>query len=129
MFTGAGILPYTIKNNQYLFLLGENEHKGWKDFGGKYEFSIDRHIIDTAKREFMEETLGSIFTKQELENINLCCYHDLVVKKDEYYRIYLLYIDYDKYNKYIFLRNKNNVITDIKWLNCYDLTYIRRINK
>ncbi len=134
-FTGAGILPYTIKNNRFLFLLGENEYKGWKDFGGKREFSINERIVDTAKREFMEETLGSIFTKQELENIDLCCHYNMVVKKDEYYRVYFLYIDYDKYNRCIFLRNRNNAvmkyeqkITDIRWLSCHDLAYIRKIN-
>lgn len=49
----AGILP--VYGN--LVLLGK-EARGWSGFSGKYDSTKDKSILDTATREFMEETAG-----------------------------------------------------------------------
>ena len=49
----AGILP--VYNFQVL--LGK-EKRGWSGFSGKYESEKDVTVMDTAIREFTEETAG-----------------------------------------------------------------------
>lgn len=57
----AGIIPYTIVDDVVYFLLQksiDDEKKklqGWNDFGGK-RISSDNSTIETAAREFSEET-------------------------------------------------------------------------
>ena len=52
----AGIVPYIKSNNKIQFLLGhEKYNKKWSGFVGKYE-SSDINIVNTAIREFNEET-------------------------------------------------------------------------
>lgn len=58
----AGILPVTrFENGKTLFLLGKDVRDGtWSDFGGKCE-RVDRNdAMNTATREFYEETLGCV---------------------------------------------------------------------
>jgi hypothetical protein len=125
--TGAGILPYTIKNNKLYFLLGENYGKGWKDFGGMCE--KNEFILTTAKREFMEESLSSILTKHELNCRILSHYDSIVINKNEYYRVYFLYIKPNQFNKKLFFKNRSittskheKEITTIKWFSCKQLS-------
>jgi hypothetical protein len=50
--TSAGILPYTIYNNQIYFLLGKelkNNQTLYSDFGGKYSY-YDKSTLHTAAR-------------------------------------------------------------------------------
>jgi len=52
----GGIVPYIKNNNKIEFLLGlEKYNKKWCGFIGKYE-PTDGNIINTAIREFNEET-------------------------------------------------------------------------
>lgn len=59
----AGILLYyfdTKKQKPY-FLLGKDFRNKWSDFGGKNEISDKNKPINTASREFYEETMGLIY--------------------------------------------------------------------
>lgn len=57
----AGVIPYTIYNNQVYFLLqhsinpSRKKDKGWNDFGGK-RIGQSESTIAAASREFSEET-------------------------------------------------------------------------
>jgi len=64
----AGVIPYVKnKSNEISFLLGYENDK-WSGFIGKYEETIDNNnIINTAMREFNEET-ANVFD-YHLENI------------------------------------------------------------
>jgi 8-oxo-dGTP pyrophosphatase MutT (NUDIX family) len=62
----AGILPYTFdQTGKCLFLLGKDYDNDWSDFGGRCEFRDNNEPLNTACREFYEETLGSIMTIKE----------------------------------------------------------------
>ena len=50
----AGIIPYTLFENQIFFLLGRERSKFWSGFVGGSE--PNESIIQTALREFNEET-------------------------------------------------------------------------
>jgi hypothetical protein len=65
----AGILPYTFdQNGKCLFLLGKDNDNDWSDFGGRCEFKDRSDPINTATREFYEETLGAVLTIEECIN-------------------------------------------------------------
>lgn len=56
----AGILPFALHGVHVLFLVGKDAQDGsWSDFGGKAE-PTDRNELDTAQREFNEETCGAV---------------------------------------------------------------------
>jgi len=62
----AGILPYTFdQNGKCFFLLGKDNDNDWSDFGGRVEFKDHGDPVNTATREFYEETLGSVLSIQE----------------------------------------------------------------
>lgn len=58
----AGVLPYSLYQGKYVILLGVDHHRPgyWIDFGGKG----DHHetTLETAAREFSEETMFSFFS-------------------------------------------------------------------
>ena len=57
----AGILPYSFdQNGKLFFLLGKDNDNDWSDFGGRCEFKDHNDPINTASREFFEESLGAI---------------------------------------------------------------------
>jgi len=62
----AGILPYTFdQQGKLFFLLGKDTDGDWSDFGGRCEFKDHNDPINTASREFYEETLGAVLNIQE----------------------------------------------------------------
>jgi 8-oxo-dGTP pyrophosphatase MutT (NUDIX family) len=65
---GAGILPTAVYNGQLYFLFGkENKHAdtpGFADFGGGTDG--DESYLDTAIREFTEETTGFWGSEDEI---------------------------------------------------------------
>jgi len=62
--SAAGIIPYTIIENQFYFLLGLEKNK-WSGFVGGYE-EKDNSITETATREFNEET-AMIFSEYPIK--------------------------------------------------------------
>lgn len=70
----AGVLFYYKQNGNVYFLLGKDRRGKWSDFGGKCE-SCDKSIIDTASREFYEETIGIVLNRYTISHIlNTCSY-------------------------------------------------------
>ncbi len=63
----AGILPITRHHGETLFLVGQDARdKLWSDFGGKCE-RVDRgEPVNTACREFYEETHGCVADQRAL---------------------------------------------------------------
>ncbi|WIA10847.1 hypothetical protein OEZ85_011013 [Tetradesmus obliquus] len=66
MAYAAGILPYTFHSGSVYLMLGKDVRDGsWSDFGGKSE-SVDAKPLDTACREFYEETCGIVIDPKSL---------------------------------------------------------------
>jgi hypothetical protein len=79
--------------------LGKDNENDWSDFGGRCEFKDKSEPINTATREFYEETLGAVLTVQECINkinINPIKIVSKTLNGSPYY-MYLLYIDYQNY--------------------------------
>tara|TARA_B100001093_G_scaffold519549_1_gene609070 strand:- start:1816 stop:2304 length:489 start_codon:yes stop_codon:yes gene_type:complete len=114
---GAGILPFTIYKNKYLFLMGRefrtnpnNKDNGlWSDFGGASD--KDETYKETAIREGFEETEGFIGNKKDIEKlIKNNTITEITINK---YKTYIVYIDYDnnivsKYRDNFLRVEKNN---------------------
>jgi hypothetical protein len=128
----AGILPYTFdQTGKCLFLLGKDYDNDWSDFGGRCEFRDNNEPLNTACREFYEETLGSIMTIKEcMDKIitNPIKITSQTLNGSPYY-MYLVYIDFLNYSEIFnktaqFLRYQfdsqemNKVIekTTIRWV-------------
>jgi hypothetical protein len=115
-YKGAGVLIYKISDEKVYFLLGKENmilsnkcNKGNKfcDFGGKKDL-IDNNYIDTASREFYEETMGSFYTLCEIKDLLINC---TVFYNDKYkYHQFLLKdnISDDKVNTYNKIRSYLN---------------------
>ena len=63
----AGVLPYSIYNNNLYFILGRDYDNKWSDFGGRVEPNDKSESDVTASREFIEESLGSIFDMEYMK--------------------------------------------------------------
>jgi hypothetical protein len=98
----AGVLPYTFdQTGKCLFLLGKDNDGDWSDFGGRCEFKDHNEPLNTATREFYEETLGAVLSIPEcLEKINrnLVKITSKTLNGSPYY-MYLIYIDFVTYSE------------------------------
>jgi hypothetical protein len=96
----AGILPYTFdQNGKLLFLLGKDNDNDWSDFGGRCEFKDRNDPINTATREFYEESLGVILNIPE--TIKLINESNKIISKTlngSPYYMYPIYIEYLNYS-------------------------------
>jgi hypothetical protein len=96
----AGILPYSFdQNGKLFFLLGKDNDNDWSDFGGRCEFKDRNDPINTATREFYEESLGAILNIQE--TTALINENNKIISKTlngSPYYMYPIYIDYLNYN-------------------------------
>ena len=128
----AGILPFARHNDTIYFLLGKDyKDDAWSDFGGKSEMSDNFQPHKTAAREFYEETIGSIFSYDSVENllknsINYKLITSVTLSGAPYY-MYVIQIPYDNYRK-IFIKtlsfirhikldtNKYYEKSDTKWV-------------
>lgn len=76
----AGILPYYYdKRGVAHFFIGQEHNGTWSDFGGRAE-EEDLDALDTAAREFSEET-RYVFGKKSLGVCNLKSGHDIKYKR------------------------------------------------
>jgi len=68
-YSSAGILPYSVVDDRVYLLLGcESCDGSWSDFGGKMEIEDGEDSVQTACREFTEETLGVIMSLNDIKN-------------------------------------------------------------
>lgn len=86
----AGVIPYTIYNDTVYFLFQQlvnpprKKDFGWNDFGGK-KIPADETTIETASREFSEETSCLFYLKENDSDENSKLYNIL---KDNSYLYY-----------------------------------------
>jgi hypothetical protein len=96
----AGILPYTFDQfGKCFFLLGKDNENDWSDFGGRCEFRDRNEPLNTATREFYEETLGSVLTIEECKNkleLNPIKIISKTLNGSPYY-MYLMHIENSNY--------------------------------
>jgi len=107
----AGILPYSIHNGRVVWLLGRESYRNvWSDFGGHSEFRDNNDPINTASREFFEETLGSVMTvkdaKKCIEDKETIIVHSKTVMGHDY-TMYMVHIPYDPVYRRIFARTRS----------------------
>lgn len=80
-FKGAGVIPYTIVDDNIYFLMQHAEtpckkkDMGWNDFGGKK--NLNESIPTTAAREFSEETSCLFYLKENDTPENIALYDKL----------------------------------------------------
>ena len=106
----AGVLPYSKHNGRVVWLLGRETYRNvWSDFGGHAEFRDGSNPINTASREFFEETLGSVMT---IKNIKRCIEDEstIIVNSKTMmghdYIMYLVHIPYDELYRPSFSRTR-----------------------
>lgn len=113
----AGILPYAIWSGDIYFLLGEERYQKnfvdslkWSDFGGGRK-AHEINILETASREFYEETMGCIFkSEQQILDLLQNEKYDFFVDF-EGYRLFVLKVDFRPFDilfeKHLTMANKN----------------------
>jgi hypothetical protein len=128
----AGILPYTYdQDGKCYFLLGKDNENVWSDFGGRCEFKDRCEPINTAVREFYEETLGSVMSVEDCIS-KLSQTPTQIISKTlngSPYYMYLMYIDNNNYSeifnktaqflRYTFDRQEMNKLIEkntIRWV-------------
>jgi hypothetical protein len=129
----AGVLPYTFdQTGKCFFLLGKDNDNDWSDFGGRSEFRDHNEPINTASREFYEETLGSVMSISEsigkLGHGKPTTILSKTLNGSPYY-MYLMYVDYYNYSdsfnktasflKYQFDKQETNRLIEkntIRWV-------------
>lgn len=127
----AGILLYTHKDDETLFLLGKDARwKQWSDFGGKNDLN-DVSMHDTAIREFYEESMGVIFDTKQIKHLIVNCnYIKTLSYRNHDYFMFLLHIKYnDLYiRKFKTIHSLNLNVpkkfkekTEIKWFSLRDI--------
>lgn len=132
----GGIIPYIKKLNEssIYFLLGYENNK-WSGFVGKYEECDNKNIINTAIREFNEETAELFQDNLDILKHKLI-YNDclLIQTKTKNRDVYIYFVEMDesvldldiqskfldKYNSMenTFFKEK----THIKWINDRELS-------
>lgn len=135
MSYAAGILPYTFFNGHVYLLLGKDVRDNfWSDFGGKNEIHDEEKPINTAIREFYEETCGIVMDPKSLKikmnNVQSVTFSN--TQNNKVYYMYAIEIPYNSsyrgifrrmlmYLKHINVYKKTIEKTDIKWVNVQDV--------
>lgn len=131
MHYAAGILPVTWHDGELLFLVGQDvRDRSWSDFGGKSE-RVDRNDpLNTACREFYEETYGCVVDLRALRS-RLCASNCLPLRgrtqNGHPYWMFVVEVPYQPHLRnafakaLAFLRHKNLCKlyvekTDVRWL-------------
>jgi len=120
----AGILPYTIRDKTLYYLLGRDwRDEGWSDFGGKVEDKDNNNVLNTAIREFYEETMGSVLSETELVskmNNNIKFIKSTTLNGSPYF-MYFVYVNDEDYNKYF-----EKIYNFFIYMNVNDQRYIEK---
>ena len=121
----AGILPYTIRDGVIYYLLGRDwRDEGWSDFGGKVE-EKDVTISDTAMREFYEETMGSVLSRDQLEHKFIGQQNKKQIKSvtlnGSPYYMYFVEVEDDNYGKYF-----EKTYNFMRWVRFNDSKYLEK---
>lgn len=127
----AGILPITWHRGQLLFLVGQDvRDRSWSDFGGKCERVDRQDPLNTACREFYEETYGCVVDHRALRN-RLCMSNCLALRSrtqnNHPYWMFVVEVPYQPHLRSAFhkalgfLRHKNLCKayvekTDVRWV-------------
>jgi predicted NUDIX family NTP pyrophosphohydrolase len=125
----AGILLYRKKNNETEFLLGKDvKYNSWSDFGGKHDYVDNKVPLQTAVREFYEETCGVVVNMYDMLNMINTNYVKIqcLSYKKKMYHMFLVRYESDSDIENIFLDqynflNQTNVCmkfkekNEIKW--------------
>ena len=104
----AGILPYARYKGVTMFLVGKDAQDGlWSDWGGKFE-SKDKSEMETAQREFQEETCGCVMDMKTLRvrmslPSNYTILQSTTQAKHPYY-MYLMEVPFDAHVRANFKR-------------------------
>lgn len=129
----AGILPYQVNDEGKVYiLLGKDIQGSWSDFGGRSEIKDNNDIIETASREFFEESLNSIIdintAKEMLKNENN---YELAKSKTLNGSPYYMFVlrlpmrpvaSRDRFTKTLqFLKYTN---ADLKWVEKTDIQWV-----
>lgn len=79
----AGIIPYRYSKEGLIFLMGvDKQYKEITDFGGCYNRKKDKNKVETALREFREETLdifGEITREQIQDSLAIINNKNLII--------------------------------------------------
>lgn len=114
----AGIIPYTFYKKEFFIIFGLERGIGSiSDFGGTYE-RADGDLINTALREYREETLDlfPMISREELINLNPpCLYNETTFE-------ILLPLVFD--NIYQFTISVNNTLRHIPESEIYSIFFI-----
>ena len=126
----AGILPYTYYKGTIYFLLGRDTENKWSDFGGRVEPKDRCDYESTAAREFLEETLGSVYDYETTKKLLKKC--PKIVSKTGFghpYYMYLMKLEYTDLIRTKFYSTKNFlssvvVSVDKKYIEKNDIRWI-----
>ena len=69
MYSAGVLLYYRIGDIKHFLLGKDTKYNCWSDFGGKVEYIDDNDPIQTASREFYEETAGVISSKCHIKHL------------------------------------------------------------
>lgn len=127
----AGILPVTWHEGKLLFLVGlDVRDRSWSDFGGKCERVDKNDPMNTACREFYEETYGCVADHRALRH-RMCSSNCLALRSrtqnNHPYYMFVVEIPYQPHLRngfhkaLAFLRHKNLCKmyvekTDVQWV-------------
>lgn len=125
----AGILLYRIRNGAPEFLLGRDvKYESWSDFGGKHDNCDYKQPLNTAVREFYEETCGIILNTYDMikkinqRSVRIQClsykkktYYMYVVKYDNEIDIEVIFKDQFDFLQQSKVCSKFREKSEIKW--------------
>lgn len=91
----AGVLLYKAEPSDLFLLLGKDtKYDLWSDFGGKSEHADKGVSVNTASREFFEESMGSISDECELRyHLHQAPRLDCMSYRNRKYYMYLLNVN------------------------------------
>jgi hypothetical protein len=128
----AGILPYAFIRGRMYVLIGKDVRDNtWSDFGGKSEDVDGCNPVETAIREFYEETCGVVMDLKSLRNrMSVATNYTMLVSQTQNFHPYYMYLLEVPYNtgyrsifrkllyfmKYKKIYKKFMEKTDIQWI-------------